>query len=159
MAPATSKSTLDSPPPDPDKNEKKSVALQKATVFRPELTTLEAICIASDRSVFAGFLRLMHQTQPLCHRLIICNVEKYEGNELYKKGYFALARDKYLVAAKKILGEEFRFPNAPRCLKISEYMQLEWREMLDVVACFNNMAQCFIKEGNIKEVSFCWNNG
>lgn len=155
MAPATSKSTPDSRAPDPDKNEKKSVALQKAAAFRPELTNLEAICIASDRSVFAGFLRLMHQTQPLCHRLIVCNVDKYEGNELYKKGYFALARAKYLVAAKKILGEEFRFPIAPRCVKTTEYMQLEWREMMDVVACFNNMAQCFIKEGNIREVSFC----
>lgn len=155
MAPTTSKSTPDSLPPDPGNNEKKSVVLQNAAAFRPELTTLEAICIASDRSVFVDFLRLMHQTQPLCHRLIVCNVDKYEGNELYKKGYFTLARAKYLVAAKKILGEEFGFPTAPRCVKINEYMQLEWREMMDVVTCFNNTAQCFIKEGNIREVSFC----
>jgi len=154
MAPTASKSTADSRTPDPGKNKKKSIVLQKAAAFRPELTTLEAICIASDRSVFAEFLGLMHQTQPICHRLILCNIDKYEGNELYKKGHFALARAKYLVAAKKILGEEFGFPVAPRCVKINEYMQLEWREMMDIVACFNNVAQCFIKEGNIEEVSF-----
>lgn len=87
------------------------------------------------------------------YRLVLCNMSKDEGNDLYKAGRFPEARAKYIKAAKMVLGDQFKFPVEPRRVKNEKYMQLVWQEMMDVVACFNNMAQCYIREGNFEQVS------
>lgn len=86
------------------------------------------------------------------YRLVLCNMSKDDGNDLYKAGKFPEARAKYTKAAKMVLGEQFEFPVPPRKVKNETYMQLVWQEMMDVVACFNNMAQCYIREGNLEQV-------
>lgn len=128
-------------------------ALQKALDLRPELKTL-AIARAGreNPAMFEGFLMAMRQTKPLYYRLVLCNVSKDDGNDLFKAGRFPEARAKYIEAAKKILGGEFEFPVKARKLRSEKYMQLVWQEMMDVVACFNNMAQCYIREGNLEQV-------
>lgn len=127
--------------------------LQKALDLRPELKTL-AIARAGreNPAMFEGFLLAMRETRPMYYRLVLCNMSKDDGNDLYKAGKFPEARAKYTKAAKMVLGEQFEFPVPPRKVKNETYMQLVWQEMMDVVACFNNMAQCYIREGNIEQV-------
>lgn len=127
--------------------------LQKALDLRPELKTL-AIARAGreNPAMFEGFLLAMRETRPMYYRLVLCNMSKDDGNDLYKAGKFPEARAKYTKAAKMVLGEQFEFPVPPRKVKNETYMQLVWQEMMDVVACFNNMAQCYIREGNLEQV-------
>jgi pentatricopeptide repeat protein len=128
-------------------------ALKKAADLRPELKTLALArgCGHASSSMFEGFLLAMQESQPLYHRIVLCNLSKDDGNTLFKQGKFREARAKYVEAAKKILGEEFAFPVDPRKVRAKEYMSLVWQEMMDIVACFNNMAQCYIREGNLEE--------
>ncbi|KAH0608213.1 uncharacterized protein H6S33_002265 [Morchella sextelata] len=126
--------------------------LQKAIDLRPELRTLTIARGGRENpAMFEGFLMAMRQTKPLYYRLVQCNVAKDDGNEMFKAGKFPEARAKYVEAAKKILGEDFVFPVEARKVKSEKYMKLVWQEMMDVVACFNNMAQCYIREGNSEQ--------
>lgn len=127
--------------------------LQKALDLRPELKTL-AIARAGreNPAMFEGFLLAMRETKPMYYRLVLCNMSKDDGNDLYKAGKFPEARAKYIKAAKMVLGDQFDFPVEPRKVRNDKYMKLVWQEMMDVVACFNNMAQCHIREGNLEQV-------
>lgn len=135
--------------------------LQKAHELRPELKALDIARAGRENPiVFDKFLMAMRQTKPLYYRLVLCNVSKDDGNGLFKAGRFKEARAKYVEAAKKILGDGFEFPVEARRVKSERYMQLVWQEMMDVVACFNNMAQCYIREGDLEQVcySLAWSS-
>ncbi|KAL7275702.1 hypothetical protein RUND412_001344 [Rhizina undulata] len=126
--------------------------LQKAIDLRPELKTLSIAKQGRDNpAMFDGFLMAMRRTKPLYYRLVLCNIAKDDGNDLFKKGKYAEARLKYREAAQTILGDDFRFPIDPKKVRCQKYMELVWQEMMDVVACFNNTAQCYLKEGNLEE--------
>lgn len=126
-------------------------ALQKAVDLRPELSIARA---SRENPAMFDLLTAMRQTKPLYYRLVLCNVAKDDGNELYRAGRFQEARAKYSEAAKTILGEGFVFPVEEGRVRCGKYMQLVWQEMMDVVACFNNTAQCYIREGNLEQVCF-----
>ncbi|KAG8952144.1 hypothetical protein FRC04_005144 [Tulasnella sp. 424] len=77
---------------------------------------------------------------------------KERGNDSFKKGLFAEAREAYLNSIRLMLSQTKSYDPIMIAGSNSAITSLArqdlWAEFLDVVACVNNIAQSYIKEGD-----------
>lgn len=77
---------------------------------------------------------------------------KERGNDSFKKGLFAEAREAYLNSIRLMLSQPKSYDpimiTGSNSAITSLARQDLWAEFLDVVACVNNIAQSYVKEGD-----------
>ncbi|RPA83985.1 galactose oxidase [Ascobolus immersus RN42] len=118
--------------------------------YRPELQILSRA--GQNFAISLEELENLEQLKPLYRRTVSCNLLKDEGNKLFKANKYDEAIIKYKQAARKIVGQDANFPTVTteNNMKQPRYMQLVWQELLDLVACCNNISICFKKSDRMR---------
>lgn len=97
-----------------------------------------------------------------------CYTVKNQGNRLFESGNWPEARAKYENAIRITWSEHWqdRWKLPSDAATLTPLMDVAPKPWLDSVACANNIAQCYLKEGNrlmVRAVLGCtffpWNNG
>lgn len=95
--------------------------------------------------------------------IIRCHILKEKGNEFFTRGEYQSALSQYLFAAQQIVGSQFKLLEEP-CLN-ETYLafgpiddMLRMKPHLDLIACCNNIAQCYLKMGMYIEVRISVSN-
>ena len=78
---------------------------------------------------------------------------KEQGNALYLKAEYGRAIEKYKEAIRAYLGKDAMLPVQNGAAYYDVLSVDEPRSMVDLLACASNIAQCYLKQGKLVEVS------